>query len=162
MSDREIMNAKGGRKTTEIMPEIEIYPSSEYGDSYGTINVSLQIDLSILNKLKKGETNYEILRDAIFDILDNNMKTIIHYFMIFDELADLTDANYDWFHMDPKIRILTIGKLDLSPIYNLEGQEFEAALLLNKEVKEIEDWVSDFITDCQYGLDENVFKKLLN
>ena len=162
MSDREIMNAKGGRKTTEIMPEIEIYPSPEYGDSYGTINVSLQIDLSILNKLKKGETNYEILRDAIFDILDNNMKTIIHYFMIFDELADLTDANYDWFHMDPKIRILTIGKLDLSPIYNLEGQEFEAALLLNKEVKEIEDWVSDFITDCQYGLDENVFKKLLN
>ena len=73
-----------------------------------------------------------------------------------------SDANYDWFHMDPKIRILTIGKLDLSPIYNLEGQEFEAALLLNKEVKEIEDWVSDFITDCQYGLDEDVFKKLLN
>lgn len=150
------------RKSTEIMSEIEIYPMQTYGDSYGTNSASVQIDLSLLNKLKKGETNYEILRDAIFDILDNNMKTIIDYFMIFNELDDLTDANYDWFHMDPKIRILTIGKLDLSPIYNLEGQEFEAALLLNKEVKEIEDWVSDFITDCQYGLDEDVFKKLLN
>jgi hypothetical protein len=43
------------RKSTEIMSEIEIYPTPEYGDSYGTNNVSVQIDLSILNKLKKGK-----------------------------------------------------------------------------------------------------------
>jgi len=146
------------RKTTEIMAEIEVYPNPEYGDSYGTSNVSVQIDVSIYTKLKKGITNYDILRDAIFDILDNNIKTIIDYFMIFDHLADLTDANYDWFYMDPKIRILSIGTIDLSPIYNLEGQELKASKLLNKELEEIEDWVDDFITDCQYGLGEEVFK----
>jgi len=150
------------RKTTEIMAEIEVYPNPEYGDSYGTSNVSVQIDLSIYTKLKKGITNYDTLRDGIFDILDNNMKTILEYFMIFDRLVDLTDANYDWFNMDPKIRILTIGEIDLSPIYNLGGQEFKASKLLNKELEEIEDWVDDFITDCQYSLEKDVFKKLLN
>jgi hypothetical protein len=146
------------RKTTEIMAEIEVYPNPEYGDSYGTSNVSVQIDVSIYTKLKKGITNYDILRDAIFDILDNNIKTIIDYFMIFDYLADLKDANYDWFHMDPKIRILSIETIGLSPIYNLKGQEFKASKLLNKELEQIEDWVDDFLTDCQYGLGEEVFK----
>jgi hypothetical protein len=159
---KENITSIAARKTTEIMAEIEVYPNPEYGDSYGTSNVSVQIDVSIYTKLIKGVTNYSILRDAIFDILDNNMKTIIDYFMIFDRLADLTHANYDWFHMDPKIRILTIGTIDLSPIYNLEGKEFRASQLLNKESEEIEDWVDDFITDCQYGLEEDNFKKCLN
>ena len=89
------------------------------------------------------------------------MKTIIDYFMIFDQLSDLTDVNYDWWHMDPKIRIWTIGEIDLSPLYT-EGQDLNASQLLNKDLKEIEDWVDDFITDCQYGLVEEVFKKYLN
>ena len=149
------------RKTTEIMAEIEVYPNPEYGESYGTSNISVQIDVAISSKLKKGITNYDILRDSIFDILDNNMKTIIDYFMIFDQLSDLTDVNYDWWHMDPKIRIWTIGEIDLSPLYT-EGQDLNASQLLNKDLKEIEDWVDDFITDCQYGLVEEVFKKYLN
>jgi len=157
----ENLNAIAARKTTEIMAEIEVYPNPEYGESYGTSNISVQIDVAISSKLKKGITNYDILRDAIFDILDNNMKTIIDYFMIFDQLSDLTDANYDWFHMDPKIRILSIGEIDLTPIFK-EGQDFKASQLLDKDMKEIEDWVDDFITDCQYGLEEEVFKKYLN
>ncbi len=157
----ENLSPIAARKTTEIMAEIEIYPNPEYGESYGTSNISVQIDVAIYSKLKKGITNYDILRESIFDVLDNNMKTIIDYFMVFDQLSDLTDANYDWFHMDPKIRILSIGEIDLTPIFK-EGQEFKASQLLDKDLKEIEEWVDDFIADCQYGLEEEDIKKYLN
>jgi len=155
-------NVSDSRKSTEVMAQIEIYPSPEYGDSYGTSNVSVQIDKKIYDQLKRGDINYKVLQNAIHDILDHNIQVIVKKFMVSGQLLDLKDDSYDWFHMDPKIDVLIIGEIDLSPIYFLDGQENKAAELLGANVDDIEDWVSDFITDCQFGLDQNVFRKLMN
>lgn len=154
-------NMSNPRKSMEVEAQIEIFPSPEYGDSYGTNNVSVQIDQKIYDKLKKGEVNYKVLQHAIFDILENNIEAILVTFMGSGQLKDLEAENYDWWHMEPIIWVLAIGYVDLSSIYYLDDAEKRAAELLDVDLNDIEDWTSDFVTDCRFGIDQNIFRELM-
>ena len=145
-----------------ISAEIEIYPVEHYGDSYGALSVPVELSSSHYDSMVNGNTDYSMLLDFILDILENNISVIIEYFNTSYMLEDLKSSSYDWFNMDPCIRVLGIGEVDLRPIYNPEVDGDKAAELLDKPVDEIEDYISDFNSEIRFGLSEELFRTCQN
>ena len=139
---------------------LEINSVEEYRINYGNFYAELEVDESTFEDFIN-ECNYSSLVKIINEALNNNIGFILSTASTEIDLEELKEDEYDWFYLSPNIRVLAIGDVDISSIYNVynsvSGYESDAAELLAVDESEVEDYVTDFMTDIAFHFDKQMF-----
>lgn len=139
---------------------LEINSVEEYRINYGNFYAELEVDESTFEDFIN-ECNYSSLVKIINEALNNNIGFILSTASTEIDLEELKEDEYDWFYLSPNIRVLAIGDVDISSIYNVynsvSGYESDAAELLAVDESEVEEYVTDFMTDIAFHFDKQMF-----
>jgi hypothetical protein len=139
---------------------LEVNSIEEYNINYGNYYIELEVNQSTYEDFINVH-NYSSLVKIITEALNNNIGFIVSTATTEIDLEELKEEEYDWFSYSPNIRVLAIGDVDLSPIYkvysSMRGYESDAAELLAVDESDVEDYVSDFVTDIAFHFEKEIF-----
>lgn len=145
---------------TEINIAVEIVSTEEYNTNFAFVNLALHVN----SKLVEGFTSkcdYDTLYALISEITSNHTADILMEAHNQSGLEELLENDFDWFNLDPNIRITEINDINLSALYELEIQNNQVAAILGVDEDEAESRVSDFLQDLRFAVDRELLIKLL-
>ena len=146
---------------SEISIAVEIVTTGEYGFiNYANINLVLQVKSELVADFNS-KCDYDTLFAIIIEITSNHIEEILIEAHNQSGLAKLLENDFDWFNLEPIIRITEINDINLSALYENEIQNDQVAELLGVGEDEAESRLSDFLTDLRYAVDRELLFKLL-
>jgi len=146
---------------SEISIAVEIVTTGEYGFiNYANINLVLQVKSELVADFNS-KCDYDTLYAIIIEITSNHIEEILIEAHNQSGLAKLLENDFDWFNLEPIIRITEINDINLSALYENEIQNDQVAELLGVGEDEAESRLSDFLTDLRYAVDRELLFKLL-
>ena len=101
---------------------------------------------------------YELIRE----ITNNHTEEILMETHDQAGLDELLENNFDWFNLEPMIRVTEINDFNLSVLYeNGFSQNFQAAAIFGVDDDEGEDIAMSFRDDTRFVVDRELLIKIL-
>lgn len=146
---------------SEISIAVEIVTTGEYGFiNYANVNLVLQVKSKLVEDFNS-KCDYDTLYELIREITYNHTEVILNEAYNQSGLDELLENDFDWFNLEPIIRITEINDVNLNALYEDDIQNDQVAALLRVKEDEAEDQLSDLLTNIRFAVDKELLIKLL-
>ena len=107
----------------------------------------------------------EFIREIYHEFLTNSYPSGDEYGYT---IEDMKQDGFDWWENDPILVVTRIGEIDLSPIVNFDEDDENMLnkccemLDINEDDKDdCEDYITDYMSDSRFSVDEDLFKEVM-
>lgn len=146
---------------SEINIAVEIISTEEYDQHYGYANILLNVNSKLVEDFNL-KCEYGSLNALFSEILSNHIDEILVEANNQCGLEELLENDFDWFNLDPLIRITAINDIDISALYSNESQSYNKAEILGVEEDQVEDLAQYPISDLRCAIDRELLLRLNN
>ena len=145
---------------SEINIAVEIVSTEEYNTNFAFVNLALPVNSKLVENLNL-KCDFDTLYELISEITSYHTAEILMEAHNQSGLDELLENDFDWFNLDPNIRITEINDINLSAIYELEIQNNQEAALLGVDEDDAESRAQDFRGDTRCAVNRELLIKLL-
>ncbi len=146
---------------SEINIAVEIVSTEEYDTNYAFVNLALNVNSQLVENFNS-KCDYNTLYALVSEITSNNTEEILIEAHNQSGLDELLENDFDWFNLEPLIRITEINDVSLSALYENDIQNYQVAELLGVDEDEAEDRAMSLRDDLRRAVDRELLFRLLN
>jgi hypothetical protein len=144
----------------EINLAVEIVSTEEYDTNYAYVNLVLNVDCKLVEDFNS-KCKYDTLYALVSEITSNHTEEILMEAHNQAGLDELIENDFDWFNLEPLIRITEINDVSLTALYENDIQNYQVAELLGVDEDEAEDRAMAFRDDLRCAIDRALLIKIL-
>lgn len=144
---------------SEITLAVEIVSTEEYDTNYAYVNLALNVNSKLVEDFNS-KCEYDTLYALVSEITSNHTEEILMEAHNQSGLDELLENDFDWFNLEPLIRITEINDVSISALYENDIQNYQVAELLGVDEDEAEDRAMAFRDDLRWAIDRELLFKI--